>query len=168
MLEVDFWLFVSYFGDIAFWVGAATVSTLFYRLVPKKSKRYLNWFIFATLPAVVISYFLVAVLKLFFAVPRPCGNLLVCPNDYSFPSGHSAVIFSAATVFIMFFPKKTKIQILLMGIAVLVAYSRVILGVHRTVDVVFGSFVGVLVAVLIYMNYKEIIKTIHGIKMPLK
>ena len=164
MLWLDFWTFMTYFGEISFWLGAATISALMYRVVPKKSKRYLNWFIFATLPAITVSYFTVSVLKIIFAVPRPCIGI-DCPTDYSFPSGHSAVIFSAVTMFTLFFHKKRNIHFVLITIALLTAYSRVVLGVHTLLDIIGGIFVGIAVAFLIYKNYKEIIKKIHEIKL---
>jgi len=158
-----FWTFASYFGDITFWLGAATVSMLLYKVVPRKVKKYLNWFVFALLPAVIVSYFLVTGMKFVFAIPRPCSGFF-CPTDYSFPSGHAAVIFSVVTIFIMFFPRKTQMQLVLMLLAILVAYSRVALGLHRVVDVAGGAFIGIFTAVLIYINYKEILKMIHEMK----
>lgn len=62
----------------------------------------------------------------------------------SFPSGHSVSAFSAAVVLMYLSGKKSRGMLLLL-LAVLVAYSRLYLSEHFLQDVVAGSFLGVLV-----------------------
>jgi undecaprenyl-diphosphatase len=81
--------------------------------------------------------------------PRPCeGNLgvvaLVAPLDrFSFPSGHTlhAVVFTAIAC--AWFPS---LAILLVPFALLVALSRVVLGLHYPSDVLAAIVIGLLLA----------------------
>jgi undecaprenyl-diphosphatase len=59
--------------------------------------------------------------------------------DFSFPSGHTAGSFAAATALAAFYPERTP---LLVTIAALVGYSRVYLGHHHPTDVIAGAGLG--------------------------
>lgn len=76
-----------------------------------------------------------------------------CPTDYSFPSGHAASAFAAATV-LMYFDKKRRWFYL--TTAFLISYSRIYLGCHYFFDVVGGAFLGFLFSKLIlYLTSKN-------------
>ena len=96
-----------------------------------------------------MTVFLVEIpLKNLFQRPRPINQLQLsatCPLTFSFPSGHSATAFAAASV-LSFFDKKRKW--FYYSIATLIAYSRIFLGCHYFFDVVFGAFFGWLMAKL--------------------
>jgi undecaprenyl-diphosphatase len=66
--------------------------------------------------------------------------LIPLPDSTSFPSGHAATAFAAATAVALVYPR-LRVPVLL--IAALVALSRVYLGVHYWSDVLVGSAVGV-------------------------
>ena len=68
------------------------------------------------------------------------------PIDFSFPSGHTAASFAAATAFYSFLPKKAGIPLLVL--AGLIAFSRLYLGVHFLTDVVAGALDGILLGLL--------------------
>jgi undecaprenyl-diphosphatase len=62
-----------------------------------------------------------------------------CPKDYSFPSGHAATAFAAATI-IAHYDKKRKWFYYL--VASLIGLSRIYLGCHYLSDVVGGGIIG--------------------------
>jgi membrane-associated phospholipid phosphatase len=66
--------------------------------------------------------------------------LVPIPESTSFPSGHAATAFAAATAVALLYPR-LRVPVLL--IAALVALSRVYLGVHYWSDVVVGALVGI-------------------------
>ncbi len=69
---------------------------------------------------------------------------------FSFPSGHAATIFSLC-VGIMLFSAAPARKLSCFFIALLVAYSRVYLSQHFLIDIYFGSLLGVLITILIYL-----------------
>lgn len=62
-------------------------------------------------------------------------------RTHSFPSGHAATSFAAATVLSSFAPR---FRVAFYALATLIAYSRLSNGVHYPTDVVAGALVGVL------------------------
>ncbi len=75
-----------------------------------------------------------------YAEPEP---LVKTAHDASFPSGHAATSFAAATILTFAFPRLGPALFLL---ASAVAFSRVYVGVHYPLDVVGGALLGVLIA----------------------
>jgi undecaprenyl-diphosphatase len=154
-----FWQFLSMFGDIQFWIGAAATALIIYFLAPKQSKKYIAWFIFGALPAVVVSWAMAEGLKLLFKIPRPCAGLSFCETGYSFPSGHAAVIFAAMSVAIVY-SKSRKMDFSFFALALIVSLSRVFLGVHTIEDIIVGGLIGFAVGRLVYKNYGRILQKI--------
>lgn len=70
-------------------------------------------------------------------------------KDYSFPSGHTTAIFALVTPFLLV--SSPAIMLALMGLALLVAISRIYWGYHYPIDCVAGGMVGFLTAVLVVM-----------------
>lgn len=69
--------------------------------------------------------------------------LVPVPHDASFPSGHAATSFAAATILSFASPRLAPLFFLL---AAAVAFSRVYVGVHYPLDAVGGAVLGVFVA----------------------
>jgi len=71
------------------------------------------------------------------------------PSQYSksFPSDHAAISFATATVSFLWFPRYA---VIFLALALVIALSRVLVGVHRFVDVITGAFVGTGVVLFIH------------------
>jgi len=97
----------------------------------------------------LIALALYRLLKRHIRRPRPCeGNqgvvALVAPLDrFSFPSGHTLHAVAFTTVACAWFPS---LAILLIPFALLVALSRVVLGLHYPSDVLAAIVIGLLLA----------------------
>ncbi|ARM30538.1 phosphatase PAP2 family protein [Prosthecochloris sp. HL-130-GSB] len=74
----------------------------------------------------------------------------------SFPSGHSATAFSAASALALMFPRY---RVICYCAAALVASSRVILAQHWVSDIVAGSFLGLMTTLLLY--HKHFRRSMH-------
>lgn len=108
--------------------------------------------------AVTIMYALfattgtVAILKIIIASPRP-EDALVSLSTFAFPSGHAAsAMFLACILSWLLWEHLRKRGLLLWGalsaiffaIALLVGYSRILIGVHTYVQVIAGFAIGLL------------------------
>lgn len=100
----------------------------------------------AALLANALSHGAVQVLKRVVARRRPCDAngvalaLVEAPDPFSFPSGHAAAAFAVAVPVAVTW---TWAAPLALGLALLVAWSRVALRVHWPGDVVAGTAIGV-------------------------
>jgi membrane-associated phospholipid phosphatase len=81
------------------------------------------------------------------------------PTDrYSFPSGHTTMVFSMATLLTLRYPDKPFVIAGSFLYAGIIGYGRMYLGVHYPSDVFAGMLAGAGSAALIYSLRKEIIK----------
>ncbi|HTU32833.1 MAG TPA: phosphatase PAP2 family protein [Candidatus Acidoferrum sp.] len=74
-----------------------------------------------------------------------CWSSVLPPDRYSFPSGHSITAFAVAVSVGLFYPQ---LMVSLLTAALLIAASRIILGMHFLSDVIVGSGIGILLAVI--------------------
>jgi membrane-associated phospholipid phosphatase len=92
--------------------------------------------------------------KLTIARARPHYHPLIpVPPSHSFPSGHSASSFAAATVIALISPRLRVPAFVLAGA---IAFSRVYNGVHWPSDVLVGALVGVATALLLRAGARRI------------
>ena len=90
-------------------------------------------------------------LKDLIARARPCHldetiELIVKrPSSYSCPSTHTAWAFAAATSILLYFRKP---GIAVMAVAVLIGFSRLYLFVHFPTDVLLGTVLGAVLALV--------------------
>jgi membrane-associated phospholipid phosphatase len=109
-------------------------------------RRRLPAALLAGLLSVGLAAALTSVLKDLFERVRPAlaspeiHALVVTPSSPSFPSGHAATAFAAAVAVGAFYPR---LRLPLLGLAALVALSRIYLGVHFWLDVFAGSALGI-------------------------
>jgi len=91
---------------------------------------------------------------------RPCNAIeqthltVRKTGSYSMPSNHAANFFAVATIFSFFFRRYRK---WFYSIAVVVAFSRISVGVHYPFDAVVGALVGYILARLVIYLYNKII-----------
>ena len=111
---------------------------------------YRRWgVLLMTLIAVALADWTATALKALVDRPRPPlryptpKTLVPLPHDASFPSGHAATSFAAATMLSFAFPAFAPALLIL---AAAVAFSRVYVGVHYPLDVIGGAALGVLVS----------------------
>ena len=136
--NIFFDYFFSFFsmkgGSILIWMAIIVLLIIFEEKINKKF--ILKYF----LVALVITSIVVFGLKNTVKRARPTT---VCEKDFSFPSGHAATAFAAATV-LTFFDKKRRWFYYL--VAVLIGYSRIYLGCHYFLDVITGALVGYIIS----------------------
>ena len=108
-------------------------------------------------------------------LPPTSSNLSVCPRpthypaiqdlvqvvyeyrggQYGFVSGHSANYFSLAMFTSLLFRNRSY-SFFMFLVAVLIAYSRIYIGVHFITDVIPGAIIGMLIGSLVYYFYKKV------------
>jgi len=119
--------------------------------------------------AMIVQGLVTAFLKqvLFSEVPRPrtyFDGLRVLDlidgvkiQDFnSFPSGHTMTAFTLAA-FLALMMQKNRISLLLFFGALLTGISRIYLGVHFLIDVLVGSLIGILIALVVYFSFERYI-----------
>lgn len=70
--------------------------------------------------------------------------LIAAPQDYSFPSGHTLASVICATILLI---RERRIGFLALGLAVLIAFSRLYLYVHFPTDILGGVIAGIIIGV---------------------
>ena len=80
----------------------------------------------------------------------------------SFPSGHAATAFAAATILVFFIKRKS---FLLYAGAFLVAYSRIYVGAHFPLDAAGGAILGCCLPALIILSFRRWIFTLPPAKL---
>ncbi|MGZ7209799.1 MAG: phosphatase PAP2 family protein [Methanobacterium sp.] len=154
---------ISNFGNLIVWVLICAILFLF------GGEKGKNVAILAIL-ALILSSIAVGVLKYAVAAPRPfvtLENVKLLTDDAlgyytSFPSGHTSGSFAFAVVVGL----KYKISFLwnlrliypLLVFAALVGFSRIYIGVHYPIDVLFGAIIGIICAIIVLMLENKIFK----------
>jgi undecaprenyl-diphosphatase len=141
-----FWTALTHLGGVSCSVAAATV--------PLTAKGPLGLAARHALVTLVVSHLIVQLMKRTTGRPRPsraldCRILVEEPDQFSFPSGHSAAAMAVAFVYGIAFPP---LAIVLIPLAVLVGLSRVCLGVHYPGDVLIGQVIAVLTAIPVLLR----------------
>ncbi len=167
MMSEVLWAAVTLFGDPVIWSLVIVGFVVFYFLSRKYNRwpgerRLLKKFLLLMIPTLVVSFAAPEVLKLFFQVPRPCIPCpapdcnIYCPVTFSFPSGHTSTITGVVTALVLLLRKRK--YLFLYAIPVLIAASRVGLGVHTVSDVIAGFFVGLALTLIVWRYRRKIYK----------
>ena len=138
---------ITFLGDAGwFWIAMAIVM-LFFKRTRKTALMMGAALIFGLLICNLILKPAVARIRPYELVEGI--NLLIGKqSDFSFPSGHTAASFEAATV-LMIRDKRFGIPALIL--ASVIAFSRMYLYVHYPTDILGGIVVGVLCGVMGYL-----------------
>jgi len=115
----------------------------------KERKAGLLFLLFLGVTLTITDQFSSKILKEIIGRVRPCHvlenvhMLTDCNMSYSFPSSHAVNIFAAAWFLAQPLGRAAPA---FLGIAVIVAYSRVYIGIHYPFDVLGGAAIGLLIA----------------------
>ena len=101
--------------------------------------------------AIVMEIIIITFMKETILRPRPYDAMvdvgwLYRQDSWSFPSGHAAGAFALCTVIGL---KVRRVLPLMAAIALVVAFSRVYIGVHYPLDVMAGSLIGILIGLFV-------------------
>ena len=122
---------------------------------------YIFYFIFVIALMITITDQGANIFKDSFKRLRPCYNESIidslrlvkenCGGKYGFFSAHASNSFSLAIFFGLLFINKIRYIIMITIVyASLISYSRIYLGVHYPIDIIFGSFFGIFVGFVMY------------------
>lgn len=132
--------FITKLGNAGMiWIVLAVILLL----IPKTRKSGLVMMAALCIELVVCN----GILKNLFARIRPCDvntqiQLLIArPDDFSFPSGHTAASFAAVAA--LYFSGERKLWKPALILACLIAFSRLYLYVHYPTDILGGILVGI-------------------------
>jgi len=139
-------LFITFLGKHQFLIPANLIL-IFYFIVVKKQ----TWFSIRVITIAISSLVLMLLLKQLFQRKRPLSPLLKAARGLSFPSGHAimAVTFYGLLIYILQHTitidwLKWILFILVVGLIILIGFSRIYLRVHYASDVLGGFIIGLL------------------------
>ena len=138
----------SALGNMGFiWIVIGLICLFF------SEKRQTGICIFLTIAIVYIVAELI--LDPMVARVRPCDAGIgvnavvgVSHSGYSFPSGHTTISFAVAMVICMM-SESRKSKFAAVFLAIIIAFSRLYLGVHYPTDVLAGMVIGIVIAVIV-------------------
>ncbi|HHU53005.1 MAG TPA: phosphatase PAP2 family protein [Clostridiaceae bacterium] len=154
-----FFTFYTSLGDKGYLWIVIGILLLFFKKTRKTG--------FLLLISLLISHLLnTLVLKNLIDRPRPYEVLpdirmvIGRVKETSFPSGHSATAFGSA--FVVFLREKGWLGWTALAMAILMAFSRLYVGVHYPTDVLAGSIIGILIASGVFFLDKYISSKINS------
>ena len=137
-MPITWWGYITYLGD---GMAVGCILAVVYRKDPKIA--------LVGIIAVLTSGIIVQLLKSYFSISRPAGILNLDEfylfgdilKSRGFPSGHSSTAFSLLGTF-FYICVNNKQGWLFFSAALLIAFSRVAIGIHWPADIIAGSMIG--------------------------
>jgi undecaprenyl-diphosphatase len=131
-------------------------------LIKKHKIQSIKIIVFFLILAGITDLVSVHLFKNVFLRYRPCHNIEIqdyvhivnnyCGGLYGFISSHATNVFGFATLS-SYFIKNKKFTITIFVWATLVSYSRIALGVHYPLDIIFGAFIGIMSGIILVKIY---------------
>ena len=160
IFSAKMWLIFTFLSVVAFFIYKAVKNENDFRYAFVKIK---NSYVFYVFCSVLMASLTTGILKVLIGRSRPIiyealNTSVFVPGTYeyvfnSMPSGHTAVSFAGLVMIGMLFPK---IKWATWTTAILVALSRLYVGVHWASDVIFGAFIGMICADVVKAVLKKI------------
>ena len=146
----DIMIFITKLGDKGIiWIIIGIIL-----LFPRKTRRAA----LLSLVSLLVAHLLCnEVIKDYVCRVRPyevvegLTTLIAKPADYSFPSGHAMCSFAAAVVYFRHQPRRLGVPML--ALAILIAVSRLYVGVHYPSDVIIGAILGTIIAAIFILIF---------------
>ncbi|OHA50679.1 MAG: hypothetical protein A3A97_02025 [Candidatus Terrybacteria bacterium RIFCSPLOWO2_01_FULL_40_23] len=148
---LDFMIFLS--AEIFPYVFALGIWAWF--LIRKRSRQVIFIGLVGLASAFVSRFIIVTIVRFFVERSRPFAELDLTPvfshdPSNSFPSGHAAFFFALIPVMLVF---SKKAGLIFSVIAIAMALSRVIAGVHWFSDVLVGGLIGLFIGHILMILY---------------
>lgn len=158
-----------FFSQVGWYMYVWVIFLVWLAVVAGRSRKH---FLLIFILTLVTTQSMVFSAKILFERERPChvkqfpttvdnSNIFIlkgkvyqssCLLDYSFPSGHAAHAFALASIFGRVF---TRYCLWLYSIAVMVAVSRVYLGMHYVLDIVVGAVLGFAISYICFILVEQ-------------
>ena len=137
------------------------ILLFFYNQKIRPKLIYIFYFFFVIALMIIITDQGANIFKDSFQRLRPCYNESIidslrlvkenCGGKYGFFSAHASNSFSLAIFFgLLFINRISYIIMITIVYASLISYSRIYLGVHYPIDIIFGGFFGIFVGFVVY------------------
>ena len=144
--------FITHLGDGGFVWIVLTIACLIYAGTRRTGILMTFSLLLNTLANNLLLKNLLARTRPYEIVPG-LQRIIEAQGDFSFPSGHTGCSFAAAVGFCVMCPRKFGIPA--MVLAVLIALSRLYVGVHFPTDVIGGALIGTAAALFVCGIYKK-------------
>jgi len=158
-------IFMGFLSDKYAWLPFYALMLIF--LVFHYRAKVLFVLIALVLTVILSDQFASSICKPFFARLRPSHEPDLAGfvhtiygyygGKYGFISSHAANVFGVATLLFLLLRKQYSFTWLIFIWAAVVSYSRIYLGVHYPLDILFGGITGILWATLIHKIYRRVI-----------
>jgi undecaprenyl-diphosphatase len=152
-----------------------SLSPVLYGFIKFKKKFFLPFFLLLMLFGISDSL-TSKIMKPGFARLRPCHQEGVkevsrlvgyksCGGKFGFVSSHASNTTASVVFLILLFIGLSKKWLWYSVYAILISYSRVYLGKHYPMDILYGAITGLILAVLIYKLYRLICYKLPHLKI---